>query len=66
MKIKIQSVHFDADKKLTDFIEEKVSKLTHLYDAIVGVEVILKLENSSTTDNKVAEIRIEIKGNDLF
>ena len=66
MKVKIQSVHFDADQKLTAFIEEKVHKLTHFYDGIVGVEVILKLEKSNTSENKVAEIKLEIKGNDLF
>ena len=66
MKIKIQSIHFDADKKLLDLIEEKVGKLDHFYDGIVGSSVILKLEKSDTSENKVAEIRLEIKGNDLF
>ncbi|MCE3280742.1 MAG: hypothetical protein K0S44_2933 [Bacteroidetes bacterium] len=27
MTVKIQSVHFDADKKLLDFIQERVDKL---------------------------------------
>ena len=27
MNVKIDSVHFDADKKLIDFIERKISKL---------------------------------------
>ena len=26
-EIRIQSVHFDADKKLLDFVEKKLSKL---------------------------------------
>jgi len=66
MNVKIQSIHFDADKKLLDFTQERVSKLSHFYDGIIGGEVFLKLDNSSTTDNKVAEIKLLIRGNDLF
>ena len=66
MTVKIQSLHFDADQKLIDHIEEKVSKLNHFYDAIIGTNVILKLEKSSQSDNKIAEIKLRIPGNDLF
>ena len=66
MNLKIQSVHFDADNKLLEFINEKIGKLNHFHDAIIGTEVILKLERSSSTDNKVAEIKLHIPGNDLF
>ena len=66
MTVKIQSLHFDADQKLIDHIEEKVSKLNHFYDAIIGTNVILKLEKSSHSDNKIAEIKLRIPGNDLF
>lgn len=66
MKPKIQSIHFDADKKLLDFIEERVDKLDKYYPNIVGSEVILKVEKNSTTENKVAEIRLKVPGDDLF
>jgi len=66
MKVKIQSLHFNADQKLIDHVEEKVSKLNHFYDAILGTNVILKLEKSKQADNKVAEIKLHIPGNDLF
>ncbi|MEW6470124.1 MAG: ribosome-associated translation inhibitor RaiA [Bacteroidota bacterium] len=66
MKVNIQSLHFDADKKLLNHIEEKVNKLNHFYDAIIGTEVTLKLEKSKSTDNKIAEIKLQIPGNDLF
>jgi putative sigma-54 modulation protein len=66
MNIKIQSVHFDADKKLLDFVTEKVSKLEKYYEEIVSAEVILRIENDSDMDNKFAEIRLEIPGNDSF
>ena len=66
MTPKIQSVHFDADKKLIDFINEKVSKLTQFHDGIIGADVILKLEKSSDQANKTAEIKLHIGGNPLF
>ena len=66
MNIQIQTVHFDADQKLIDFTEKKVEKLVKLYDAIVKAEVILKLDKSSSEENKIAEIKLEIPGNDLF
>ncbi|MCC7302195.1 MAG: ribosome-associated translation inhibitor RaiA [Bacteroidia bacterium] len=66
MNINIQSVHFDADRKLTAFIEEKVKKLDTFYDQIISADITLKLDKSSTSDNKIAEIRLSIPGNDLF
>nr|MBA3664970.1 HPF/RaiA family ribosome-associated protein [Bacteroidota bacterium] len=35
MTINIQSVHFNADSKLLDFVNEKVNKLTTYYDGII-------------------------------
>ena len=66
MDIKISSVHFDADKKLIDFITKKVKKLVKFYEEIISAEVTLRLENSQEMDNKVAEIKLYIRGNDLF
>lgn len=66
MTVKIQSVHFDADKKLLAFVEERVDKLTHYYDGIIKSEVILKLDKGESVDNKIAEIKLHIAGNDLF
>lgn len=66
MKVSINAVKFKTDIKLEDFINEKVEKLSGVYDGIIGSEVTLKLENVETPDNKVAEIRLIIKGNDLF
>ena len=37
MKLKVQSIHFDADQKLVDFIQEKVDKLLTFYDEIIGL-----------------------------
>lgn len=66
MNVKIQSIKFDADKKLIDFINNKVAKLDRFYDNILSAEVFLRLENSQDLENKIAEIRLDIPGNDLF
>lgn len=67
MNIKITSVHFDADKKLHDFITNKLTKLTQFYDGITSVEVFLKLLNTQDQENKIVEIKVELpKKNELF
>ena len=66
MTINIQSVHFDADQKLLDFVEEKVSKLSHYYENIVDCNVILRIDKSANNENKIAEVKLRVKGQDLF
>ena len=66
MNIKIHSIRFDADQKLIDFIENKLSKINQLHDNIVSMEVFLRIVNDQSANNKVTEIKIEIPGNDLF
>lgn len=66
MRIDIQSVRFDADQKLLDFIKAKVDKLSRLNNQIVGIDVILKLENSGQVKDKICEIVVGIPGNKLM
>ena len=65
MKVTTQSVNFNASSDLLDFIEKKVSSLSKFHDKILNAEVFLKLENSSDKENKTAEIKINIPGNEL-
>jgi len=37
-----------------------------LFDGIIGSEIMLRLDNNETIDNKVAEIRLLVPGYDLF
>jgi putative sigma-54 modulation protein len=62
----ISSLHFKADVKLENFVREKVTKVSNLFDGVISSDVILKLDQSSNNENKIAEIRINIPGNDLF
>lgn len=66
MKVNINSVHFKTDKKLENFIEKKMGKLTTMFDGVIGSEVTLRVDNSETRENKITEIRLLLKGNDLF
>jgi putative sigma-54 modulation protein len=66
MKVNINSVHFKADRKLLTFIEEKVDKLSVFYDEIIGGDVSLKVSNQPDGDNKITEIRLNVRGYDLF
>lgn len=66
MRVNITSVHFKADSKLENFIEKKVGKLSVMIEGVMGSEVTLKLANSETRENKIAEIRLLIKGYDLY
>ena len=66
MNITIQSVHFKADKSLEQFVTKKVERIGKLHEGILGSEVTLKLENTEKPENKIAEVRLKIKGNDML
>ncbi|HDR89397.1 MAG TPA: ribosome-associated translation inhibitor RaiA [Bacteroidetes bacterium] len=66
MNIQIHSVRFDADKKLLNFIQQKIKKLEQYNDRIIGAEVFLRLDNSQNDENKIAEIRLDIPPSPLF
>jgi putative sigma-54 modulation protein len=66
MDVRVQSIHFDADTKLVDFVNEKVTKLNQFHDRIIGAEVFLRIDKNDQNANKVAEIKLAVPGKDLF
>ena len=66
MDIKVHSVHFSADKKLVDYVNDKVNKLELFFDHIVAGEVFLRLDKSSDKENKISEVKLLIPGKELF
>jgi putative sigma-54 modulation protein len=66
MDIKMHSIRFDADEKLLNFIDTKVKKLPNVYDGILGAEVFLRLAKDSDKENKLVEIKLDIKGQTVF
>lgn len=65
MKATFQSVNFTADVKLIDFIQSKLNKLELFNDRIINGEVFLKVENTSSKENKIVEIKLHIPGHEL-
>ncbi len=66
MKVNVHAVGFSVDRKLVDFIQIRLAKLEKYYDKIVAADVYLKVENTSDKENKVAEVKLSIPGDDLI
>ncbi|ULQ58155.1 ribosome-associated translation inhibitor RaiA [Flavihumibacter rivuli] len=67
MNVNIQTVHFDADVKLVEYVTNRIQKLNTFHDRIIKVDVFLKLDNVvHTIKDKVAEIRVHVPKHDFF
>ena len=66
MKVNVQSVNFNADQKLIDFIQRKLDNLENYYDKIIFADVYLKVENTSDKANKITEILLSVPGGDVM
>lgn len=66
MEVKINSVHFNADDKLVDFVNKKVAKLDTFFDGIIKAEVVLKIAKPEAANNKVAELKLSIPATDYL
>ncbi|MDB5233563.1 MAG: ribosomal subunit interface protein [Hymenobacter sp.] len=66
MKVQMHSVHFDADQKLLDFVQQRLNKLETFYDKVTDGEVIMRLNNKDGNDNKTVEIKLFVPGSTLF
>jgi putative sigma-54 modulation protein len=66
MQIQVHSIHFDADRKLLDFIDQRLKKLARFHDNIISGEVFLKVDNSDDRQNKIVEIKVLVPGKELF
>ncbi|MFA6260206.1 MAG: ribosome-associated translation inhibitor RaiA [Bacteroidia bacterium] len=66
MKIDIQSIHFDADQKLLEFISKKTEKVLTFYEDIKSADIYLRLEKDAEKENKVIEIKLNLNGTAIF
>ncbi len=67
MEVKISTVHFNADEKLVDFVNKKVTKLDTFFDGIISSDVTLKVLKPEAANNKIAEVKVSIpSGGHLF
>ena len=66
MKVNVHAVNFNVDKKLVDFVEEKMKKLEKYYDKVVSSDVFLKVEKTSDKENKIVEAKIIVPGDEFI
>ena len=67
MNVNIQTVRFDADSRLVEYINRKLEKLNTFHDRIINVNVFLKLDNVvHNIKDKIAEIRIHVPRHEFF
>jgi len=66
MKVNTQSVNFNADPSLIEFIQRRMNKLDQYYDKVIRSEVYLKVENTSNKLNKIFEARISVPGDSFI
>ena len=66
MKVNTQSVNFNADIKLINFIQKRMDKLELFYDKVIKSDVFLKVENTSDKENKIIEAKISVPGDSFI
>ncbi len=67
MNVNIQTVRFNPDVKLVDYVNKKLQKITTFHDRIIKVEVYLKLDNVvHAIKDKIAEIRVQVPRHQFF
>ena len=66
MKVNVNAVNFTVDRKLVDFIQERMEKLEKYYDKIVSSDIFLKVEKTSDKENKIVELKIHVPGDDFM
>ncbi|MDX1543692.1 MAG: ribosome-associated translation inhibitor RaiA [Christiangramia sp.] len=66
MKVNLQSVNFNADRKLIDFTQKKLDKLEIYFDKIIYADVYFKVQNTSGKENKITEILLSVPGGDII
>jgi len=66
MKVNTQSVNFNADQKLIDFIQRRMDKLELHYDKVIKSDVFLKLDNTSDKENKIFEAKLSVPGDSFI
>ena len=66
MRIQTEVHDFEADVKLLQAVEQKVSKLENFFNRISEVRVILKSENLEFTRERIVEIIIYVPNGIIF
>lgn len=60
MKVNTQSVNFNANVALMNFVQTRLDKLETYSNKVISSDVYLKVENTSVKENKIVEIKIRV------
>lgn len=66
MKVNVNAVNFNVDRKLVGFIQIRLDELEKYYDKVVVADVFLKVESTSEKENKIVEIKMHVPGDDFM
>ena len=66
MKVNTQSVNFNVDQELVNFIQKRLDKLDTFYDKVISSNVYLKVQNTSSKENKIVEVKVNVPGDDFI
>ncbi len=66
MKVNVHAVNFAIDVKLVAFVQERMNKLDKFYDKIISSDVFFKVEKTAEKENKIAEVKILVPGDEII
>lgn len=66
MTVTFQYVDIDASEWLSEHATEKLNKLAHKYEWIIGAEVFFKEDNNEPVNSKICNIRLSLPGPRVF
>lgn len=66
MKVNVHAVNFSADRKLVGFVQARLDKLEKYYDKVVNSDVFFKVDNTNGKENKIAEVKVNVPGDEFI
>ncbi len=66
MKVNVHAVNFTVDRKLVGYVQGRLDKLEKFYDRVVCSDVFFKLDNTNLKENKIAEVKISVPGDEFI
>jgi putative sigma-54 modulation protein len=65
MKVNAQSVNFNAEGSLINFVQNRLNKLEQYYNKVISSDAYLKVEKTSAKENKIVEIKVYVPNNEF-
>ncbi len=66
MRVNVHAVNFTVDRKLVGYVQDRLNKLDKYYDRVVFSDVFFKVDNTSAKVNKIAELKVNVPGDEFI